>query len=339
MNSLERGYSMSSEEEIIETVVIEEPVVVEPESEPEPVLEEKTHSYQPTDENGKPLGGRQVLKYRTPEELTAKLEEQTILLIRRLRAETRKNRLGLTDDEEIPAEAPRVSTPVEFSQTMTPDERYQLARDLNIDPERLDETTKAIFESTFGASPEVLKETIRQLQEDSANTKARIEGEAFVRDNADYFPCVRNLQAITLWMTKRNLAPVRENFKFAYDTLKAANVLDEWPATEATAAPPEPAPVVPVVEPKVEPPPVQPGRIPSGLNKTTATDIGPTRAGADEITFELQVGSEKRVYKGLAAIEAMPADEYKRRTLKDPSFAKREEKLRLEAAERRRNRS
>ena len=51
----------------------------------------------------------------------------------------------------------------------------------------------------------------------------------------------------------------------------------------------------------------------------------------------IQIG-EKRVFKGLAAIDAMPSDEYKRRLLSDRSFAGKVEKLEAEAAKKRRER-
>lgn len=50
-----------------------------------------------------------------------------------------------------------------------------------------------------------------------------------------------------------------------------------------------------------------------------------------------QVG-ETKVFKGLAAINAMPGEEYKRRLLHEKGFAKKVEKLEAEAAKRRQSR-
>ena len=45
-------------------------------------------------------------------------------------------------------------------------------------------------------------------------------------DNPDYVKCQSNFEAITSWMVRYDLAPVRENFQLAYDKLKAAgNIL------------------------------------------------------------------------------------------------------------------
>jgi hypothetical protein len=42
------------------------------------------------------------------------------------------------------------------------------------------------------------------------------------------------------------------------------------------------------------------------------------------------------VFTGLAAVEAMPSEEYKRRILKEPGFAKKVEKLEADALARKR---
>jgi hypothetical protein len=326
---------------VVETVVTEPVVSVEPIVEPVPEIKE--YVYQPTDEQGRPLGGKQVLKYHTEEELRDKLQEQNVLLLRRLRAETRKNRLGISDTDEISDDAPRYAAPVDFAKPdLSPDDRVRIARELGIDPEKFDETTDAFFESTLGVKPEALRQTLRSLQDEALQSRARLESEAFVAGNKDYVKCKENFEAITNWMSRYNLAPVRENFQKAYDTLRAANVLIE--SAEVTP------PVQPVVEPTpiVEPPPVEPtpqpvARIPTGLTRNSSADTGGApRPLGDDIVYEYQpkdglgkpVG-EKRVFKGLAAIEAMPADVYKYRVLHEKGFAKKEEKLHAEAAERR----
>ena len=89
-----------------ENQVLPESNVTETPSTPEvivevPVVEERTHIYQPTDEQGRPIGGKQVIKYTTQDELVNKLQEQNVLIfLRKLREETRKNRLGISDDAQ-----------------------------------------------------------------------------------------------------------------------------------------------------------------------------------------------------------------------------------------------
>src|ERR1700744_3831822 len=102
-------------EEIIEDFVEVVPnSVAEVVPVPEVQVEEKRYSYQPTDGDGRPIGGLQVIKYKTPEELAEKLAEQNSLLLRKLREETRKTRLGIVENDPIPEDAPRIEKLVEF---------------------------------------------------------------------------------------------------------------------------------------------------------------------------------------------------------------------------------
>jgi hypothetical protein len=316
----------------------------------EPVLEpEMTHRYQPTDDLGRPLGGQQVIKYRTQAELLEKFQEQNMLLIRKLRSETRKNRLGIVEDEEISAESQRFEEPVSFTpRHLSPEERVILSRDL-LDPDRFDEAASTLFEATLGTKPEVLRNQLSRTQDTLLKMQAKTESDAFVANNVGYVKCQENFEAITNWMIRYNLAPVRENFQRAYDTLRAANILVEHQA-------PAPVEVVPIqVEPVAqvqvdavvpEPVAVPTGpvqRIATGLNRNTATDVGPVHNAANDITYEVlerdgrgQVTGAKKVFKGIAAINAMPSDEYKRRLMSDRSFSKKVEQLENEAEKRRR---
>src|ERR1700734_4059862 len=89
--------------EVVSEIVKDEVPVVEA----APELPELIHEYQPTDEMGRPIGGKQVLKYRTMDELVNKIQEQNVLVIRKLREVTRKNRLGIVEKDTIADEAPR----------------------------------------------------------------------------------------------------------------------------------------------------------------------------------------------------------------------------------------
>jgi hypothetical protein len=93
-----------------ETVI--DPPALNNDPPPPPAPEVHTYEYQPTDDSGRPIGGRQVIKYTTQDELADKLRDNSILLLRKLREETRKNRLGISDNETIGDEAPRFKSPV-----------------------------------------------------------------------------------------------------------------------------------------------------------------------------------------------------------------------------------
>ena len=189
-------------------------------------LPELRYSYQPVDDDGRPLGGKQVIKYRTPEELGDKLAEQNTLLIRKLRSETRKNRLGISDSDEIPTESPKFAEPISFSPVeLTAEQKIQISRDL-LDPEKSEEAATALVTARFGADPEKVTRALADVQNTNMRILAKMESDAFVANNPDYVKCQSNFEAITSWMVRYDLAPVRENFQLAYDKLKAAgNIL------------------------------------------------------------------------------------------------------------------
>lgn len=339
-----------------ETVETVETPAIEPVA-AAPVIEQKRYEYQPTDEQGRPMGGRQVILYGSSEELAAKLTEQNTLLLRKLRAETRKNRLGIVEDESIPDDAVRYEQALTFEpRPLTDEERYRISRDI-LDPEKVGDAGSLIVEATLGAKPEKIRNTFTTLDERVTRIQARMESDAFVAANPDYVRCQENFEAITNWMMRYELAPVKANFQKAYDTLKAANVLIEkyedipapapapvepTPAPVETPAPapapePTPAPVepAPAPAPAAEPPKPTAPRIPSGFTRDISDDAGAPRSVESDIVYEFVSNGQKKRYTGLAAINAMPADEYKRRVMSDPTFVKKEQQLEKEAAERR----
>lgn len=319
---------MSEVETVIPEQVIEEipaaPVVA--------ALPELRYTYQPKDDAGRPMGGAQVLKYTTQEDLIEKMQEQNTLLMRKLRSETRKNRLGISDEEVIPAESQRFQSPVEFNaRELTPDQRVKLSRDL-LDPERFSEATDTFFESTLGVTPEALRNTLKGQQEAILVLQAKQETDAFLQSNPGYFKCQENYEAITNWMVKNNLAPVRDNFQAAHDELHRAGILVEGPEPTPIALVQPPAPHVPepVIAPEVavEEAPRPVSRIASGLTRAQAADAGiPVKAG-DDIVYEVVArGVPNKVLRGMAAVNAMPSEEYKHRLLTDPNFSKKIDKL------------
>jgi hypothetical protein len=340
---------MAEDESIVsQETQVETPTVVEAVAPVE--LPELRYTYQPTDEEGRPIGGKQVIKYKTPDELADKLADQNTQLIRKLRSETRKNRLGIIEGDEIPNESPRFVEPISFKPTeLTSDQKIQISRDL-LDPEKAGEATDALVAARFGASPEKVIKTLADVQNTNIRILAKIESDAFVAANPDYVKCQSNFEAITSWMVRYDLAPVRENFQLAYDKLKeAGNVLilsyadvpeEErvpQPVTPVVVASPEPVVVPPVVVPPVvvEEAPVV-AAIPSGFTRNNSDGAAPVKPASDELIYEVEVkGGTTRKYTGLAAINAMPADVYKRWILSDPKHAVLEQQLMAEAAARR----
>ena len=298
-----------------------------------PVTEEKIYRYQPTDETGRPIGGAQVIKYTTAEELADKLRDQNVLLVRKLREQTRKVRLGVVEEEEISDDTQRFNGPVEFNpRELTEEQRYDISRRL-LDPTTAADAAAELVEARLGAPLESIGATLRTVQQDNIALRANAEAHAFTAENPDYYKCPENQEAITSWMLRYNLAPVKANFQKAYDTLKLQGILVEGgiPVPPVAELPVEVA--VPVVENEVireELPaqPVQPYRgVPSGLNRENASDAGTPLQPGGEITYVLN----GRTLTGLAAVAAMPGDEYKKRLLTDREFSKKVDRLESEA--------
>ena len=344
---------MAEEINVSQESQVETPVVVEI---PPPVeLPELRYTYQPVDGEGRPLGGKQVIKYKTAEELGDKLAEQNTLLIRKLRSETRKNRLGISDSDEIPTESPKFAEPISFSPVeLTAEQKIQISRDL-LDPEKSEEAATALVTARFGADPEKVTRALADVQNTNIRILAKMESDAFVAANPDYVKCQSNFEAITSWMVRYDLAPVRENFQLAYDKLKAAGnimilsyagvpeeervaqVVAPVVPTQAESAVPVqaiPAVVAPVVVPPVAEIPAVAG-IGSGFTRHNSDSSAPVKPAGDELIYEVESKGTKRTYTGLAAINAMPAEVYKRWILSDPKHVLLEKQLTDEADARR----
>lgn len=288
------------------------------------VLPELRYEYQPSDEFGRPLGGKQVIKYTTPDELASKLRDQNIELVRKLREVTRKQRLGI-DDEKLPEGTEFYNTVADLKpQELTPEEVFDLSQDLN-DPSKFLEAQSKLFKSINGCTPEEFRNRFNTNQQMTLQLLVKSSYDQFEK-GGDFYPCPENKELLTDWMFKKGLAPTVKNFQLGFSTLKDAGLLleapivREVPVTRAT----EPS-AVPVVEERriaPEPVPQQPQvvRVPSGLHGNDSADSGPTSEGIS-IT--------------LAEFDKLPSDEMKKR-LRDPVYAKKINVLMAEAEQRRR---
>jgi hypothetical protein len=295
-------------------------VVVPPAPAPLPELR---YEYQPTDEKGNALGGKQVIVYRTNDELAEKLRDQNIQLVRKLREVTRKQRLGLTDND-VPADLERLPEVQIAKQPLTVEERYQLSQDLN-DPEKFEAARDKLISSSG------LTQAIEQQQMTINQMLARTNAQIFIERTPTFYLCEDNLQTLTDWMVKNKLQPTVKNFEVAYSVVQEAGLLvappivrEEAPAAAvvpvAPAQPAQPAvventvpnsqaPVVPdtrISEPS-QPQTKRQSHVPSGLNSRLASNTGPAPA-AKTLT--------------LADIDRMSSDEYGRRIKTDPEFVK-----------------
>ena len=291
---------------------------------------EQVYKYQPTDEEGRPIGGAQVIKYTTQDELVQKLQDHNILLVRKLREQTKKVRLGIDEREEMPEDIQRADGFVQFTpRELSDEERYDIARRLT-DPTTSSQATQELIEASVGAPLDAIGKTLQSTQQEVLGLRAKLEANSFVADNPEYYRCQENFEAITSWMVRYDLAPVKSNFQKAYDTLRSQGLLIEG------AAPVVPVPVVEtIIEQVIEEIPVVPAeqvqvvqrRVPSGLTRESASDSGTTVTLGTDITYKLN----GQVLTGLAAVAAMPGEEYKRRLNHERGFAKLVDKLEAEA--------
>ncbi len=319
---------------IAEPVVAPEvvaPVVpaLEPVLPVQPVTEQR-YEWQPTDANGKPLGGKQVITYKNQDELIQKFTEQNNLILRQMRKLSNDVKLGLTPDVEVPATAKRL--PKNFDgfkpKTLTADERFQLTQDLN-DPAKFEDAKIRLAEATFGATPEVISEVLSHSQQLLLEQQVVRSFDEFLENVGDSFYNVEaNRAVLTDWMCQKQLAPTTENFEIALVRTAALQVpapavqRAQVPATPVAPVEAEPQSQVPVaaVNRIIDPPqPVQSAtrQTPSGLNDRVSSNTGVTSVSERKLT--------------LAEVDKMSADEYKRRVSSDPTFLQAVDQLQKEA--------
>jgi len=310
---------MSDEVIVQDTIVPDVPAEV---IEAPPEVPELEYSYQPTDESGRNIGGKQVIKYRTPEELADKMRDNSVHLIRKLRQVTKEARLGRGEDS-IPDDAERFAQPVDFQpKVLSSAERYAISQDLN-DPEKFEAARDRLLESAIGASPEDLRKTLNQQQITTMQLLARQNAAIFMEKHPEFYSVTENLEVLTNWMIKNRLSPTVANFERANSTMNEAGLLlsppivrEDAPVTrvpENTVPNAEPVAQVTRISDSVQPQqPSQPARIPSGLNSRVASNTG----------VQPQTGALT-----LADIDRMSSDEYKRRLLTDPKFSENVDKL------------
>jgi hypothetical protein len=324
-----------------------EPVAVVPEPAPAPVvppapveLPELRFEYQPTDEQGRALGGKQVIKYKTHDELAEKLRDQNIQLVRKLREVTREARLGTI--EQLPDDVERFNQPIEFKpKELSVEERLELAQDLS-DPAKFDQARDRLLESAVGHTPATLANILNQQQMQTMQLWAKENGRTFMEIHPEFNAVAENWNTVTNWMLKNRLAPTVKNFELAHSRLKDSGLILEAPivreelkSAEPTVAIAAVAPAAPSVSTAVnsqppaapdsrittqeQPQPKRQLRVPSGLNSRTASATG--------------IASEMPTLT-LAEIDRMSSDDYKKR-MRDPKFKDLVNKLEGERVARR----
>jgi hypothetical protein len=312
---------------------------------PAPVVDEvpeKRYEWQPTDENDRPLGGRQVILYRTEQEKFDKVIAANNLLIRQLRKVNREKALGSTED--VPTDAERFQNVTEFKpRELSAADRFKIAEGLT-NPETFADARDQLIESAFGVTPAKLASTLNETQRFIIQQRAVENYIDFVNATGVY-DSMNNRQVLTGWLGKRNLAPTVTNFQIALNQCRQSGLIEDAPVVQQVTQPtPAPAPVaeVPVVPVVTEPNPQAPvaatpglgsepqpqakrhSHVPSGLNASIASAAGPlVPVEGSSVTLE--------------TIDKMPAEVFKQ-WMKVPANRALNERLEQEAATRRRSR-
>jgi hypothetical protein len=292
----------------------------------ENIIETKefVYEYQPKDKFDRPIGGLQIFKGATVQEVLDKVADANKNLVQLNRDLTRRVRLGEFEKDELPNDVAKVkNNNLLQPRELTLEEKAQFARDI-LDPEKFDEVNARLIEAQLGAKPEAIRSKINNQEQRLSNIEARQEAEFFAMSNPEYFMCDENFRMITNWMVKNDLSPVRENFQLAYDTLKAEDLIIKAPVVEDKSVnntpPPPVIPPVPNPAPPVITPPVE-IHAPSGLTRSAASDQGTPVV---------------RVEFTLKDVDKMSSEDYKRKLLTDKTFAAKVDALYAEQAAKKR---
>ena len=195
-------------------------------------LPEWTVSYQPVDKSNRPVGGKQVIKYRAAQEISVEhpLVQQLIknhieatVAIREARAKM------LVNSTEVPEGASSFPTWTEFG-VLSAEEREVLNADLQ-DPAKADAASSRLAESARN-------EALNGLQQQNFELRAKEALNEFKAGNPDFYRCAENAQALIGYVTNRNLDPTdKNNLQKAYDALQAVGGLISRPVPNQSAAP------------------------------------------------------------------------------------------------------
>jgi hypothetical protein len=193
--------------EAIEESVAAPPATVLP---PAPVeLPEQTYEYVITDDNGKQIGGKQVFKYRTQEELIEKLTQSNKhvrVMAQRLREEQ------LMNGTEVPAEA-TAAEPLVLRARLTVEERAAWEAKLE-DPS---ESAKA----RYVLDRDDDRGFQNKLLNDNYENRVLLAIESFKNRNRDYASTQDNAAKLIGYVERRGLDPTNpRNYQKAYDALR-----------------------------------------------------------------------------------------------------------------------
>jgi hypothetical protein len=193
------------------------------------------YEWQPTLDDGTPIGGVQVVEDETYYGLIQKQADNYNHLYRKNRELLRKEKL----EGKAPDGAAMAPQPVSFQpRALTAEERYRLSRELH-DPEKVDAALDLALEAKFGAKPKSVSDTVNSNASYAALLHAEQQAAAWKDMHPEYHASVKNNNDIVSWVKNRNMNITIENLDKALEDLLPA--LEVSPSVARTIPTPESA--------------------------------------------------------------------------------------------------
>lgn len=290
----------------------------------EKVGEVWVESYQPTDENGLPVGPPQKFEGKTQQDLIEKLKAAHMNASVKLYQTRKAVKLGtvLEPDPEEPIQT--------FEERqLTADERVKVSKMLN-DPATAAEAHQILLEAQFGAPLKTIRARLRDLEIQTRISAIRDAVEQFKIETPAYVESVSNGENLKQYMEKKNLRYTVKNLKIAFEDLVNDGLLTVRAPEPPKAAEPQPAPVPPAAAA-----PVQVETIPQPVTNAPAipvepTDVRPRQSssglGRDNSSATSGGALPKTAGISIRDVNKMSAAEY-HEALRNPEFRKQVDAL------------
>jgi hypothetical protein len=176
------------------------------------------YEWQPTLEDGTPIGGTQVVEDETYDGLMEKQANNYNHLYRKNREFLRQEKLTGKAPEGSATAMPTVKfTP----RQLTAAERMRMTRDIG-DPEKIDAALDLAFEAKFGARADVFSQSVNYNSTKAAALYAEQNALAWKDSHPEFYPSDNNVKDIASWVQNRNMEFTIENLNKAYEELSSA---------------------------------------------------------------------------------------------------------------------
>jgi hypothetical protein len=267
-------------------------------------------------ETGAPIGPPQHFEAPTQKELIKKLiaahENASVALYKTRRAVKLGQMLEPDPDEPIRTFEPK---------SLSADMKLKVSKMLT-DPATMEEGYRILSEATFGAPPDVVRESLQEREVQKRVEAIQLAIAQFKRETPDYVESQENGDTLKRYMEKKNLRYTANNLKIAYEDLSNEGLLTVRAKTPQAAVPVVTAPAVPEAIP---PAPTTAPEIPA-----TPTEVRPKNSssglGRDNSSAAPGVAPAKTPGISIRDINRMTATQYQE-FVKDPENRKAVEAL------------